>query len=82
MARLKACGGMEVCLHAFLVLSLDGSEWSCSRLVTYTSLIGDKWWAAEPVETLRRTCRESNHDSSAVQPAHTDCAIPAALLTF
>jgi len=46
MARLKACGGMEVYLHVFLVLSLDGGEWSCSRLVTYTTLVGDKWWAA------------------------------------
>ena len=46
MALLKACGGMEVYLHVFLVLTPDGGEWSCSRQVTYTTLVGDKWCAA------------------------------------
>jgi hypothetical protein len=33
---MKAYWGMEVSLHAFLTLALDGSEWSASRSGPFT----------------------------------------------
>jgi hypothetical protein len=31
VCSMKACGGVELKLHSFLALALDGGEWSASR---------------------------------------------------
>ena len=33
---IKACGGVQVYLHTFLILAQDGVEWPSSRLAHFT----------------------------------------------
>jgi hypothetical protein len=88
---MKAYGGVDIYIHAFLTSTLVQGEWSASRLCRCTlgeRALGTHWiggWVApEPVWTTWRrenSCpyRESNSKPSVVQPIarrYTDYAIP------
>lgn len=36
LCAMKVCGGMEVYLHSFLILAVDGSVWSTSSPICFT----------------------------------------------
>jgi hypothetical protein len=77
---MKAYGEAEVKVHVLIILALDGSEWSVSRPGHFTSRerapcahwIGDWMTRADLDDVEKRRiccpCRETNPDSSAVQP--------------
>jgi hypothetical protein len=72
--------GIEVWLHLFLFLSVDGSEWLASWPFRFTWRNGPAlpfnggWWAPERVlgalenRGIYFHCQESTYDPSAVQP--------------
>jgi len=77
---MKTCEGMEVCVHAFLTLALDGGEWSASRPGRFilrgktpgTHCIGD--WV-DPGAGLDAMAKRKNHchfeESKPCRPAQS-----------
>ena len=44
---MRECVSMEVKFHAYLISSLDGDEWSASRLTSFTHYPVRKFWKQE-----------------------------------
>jgi hypothetical protein len=82
---MKAYGGVDIQLHPFLTLLIDGGEWSDSHLGTW-SLVPtelEAGWASEPLWTRQKSVPAADQTTILQLPAHslfttyTNYAVPS-----